>query len=214
VSAGVHESQSRLWENLVGRSLPFWTAFYPELQSAFPAQLAEVSLDGFYRAINKVERSLIRTNADEVTYCLHVIMRFDFELALLEGELRVADLPEAWRERFRSDFGIVPDTDRDGVLQDVHWYDGFVGGAFQGYALGNLMSAQFFDAAARAHPEIPTQISNGSLDTLRGWLASNVHRHGRKLLPMALVEQATGAPLSAGPYMAYLRKKYGAIYGV
>src|SRR5450432_355110 len=142
-SAGVHESQSRLWENIVGRSRGFWNAFYGDLQKAFPDELADISLDAFYRAINKVERSLIRTNADEVTYCLHVILRFDFELDLLEGKLQVKDLPEAWRERFRADFGIVPETDADGVLQDVHWYDGFVGGAFQCYALGNVMSAQF-----------------------------------------------------------------------
>src|SRR5207237_9680803 len=132
--------QSRLLANLVGPSLEFSNAFYPSLQQLFPGQLGSVPLDAFYRAINKVERSLIRTNADEVTYGLHVIMRFDFELDLLEGKLKVADLPEAWRERFRADFGIVPETDADGVLQDVHWYDGFVGGAFQGYVLGHLMS--------------------------------------------------------------------------
>ena len=160
-SAGVHESQSRLWENIVGRSRGFWTAFYGDLQKLFPGELGDISLDVFYRAINKVERSLIRTNADEVTYCLHVIMRFDFELALLEGTLQVKDLPDAWRERFRADFGIVPETDSDGVLQDVHWYDGFVGGAFQCYALGNVMSAQFFEAALRAHPEITREISEG-----------------------------------------------------
>ena len=159
---------------MVGRSRGFWMAFYGDLQKLFPAELGDISLDVFYRAINKVERSLIRTNADEVTYCLHVIMRFDFELALLEGKLKVKDLPDAWRERFRADFGIVPETDSDGVLQDVHWYDGFVGGAFQCYALGNVMSAQFFEAALRAHPEITREISEGHLDTLRG-LAHEEH---------------------------------------
>jgi carboxypeptidase Taq len=213
-SAGVHESQSRLWENIVGRSRAFWTAFYPELQRLFPGELADVSLDTFYRAVNKVERSLIRTNADEVTYCLHVIMRFDFELELLEGKLRVVDLPEAWRERFRSDFGIVPETDSDGVLQDVHWYDGFVGGAFQCYALGNVMSAQFFDAALRAHPEIPREIAEGRFDTLRGWLTANIYRHGRKLLPAEIVERATSAPLGVAPYISYLKTKYGELYAI
>jgi carboxypeptidase Taq len=211
-SAGVHESQSRLWENLVGRSREFWKAFYPSLQRLFPAQLGQVPLELFYRAINKVERSLIRTNADEVTYGLHVIMRFDFELELLEGKLAVADLPEAWRERFRADFGIVPETDSDGVLQDVHWYDGFVGGAFQGYVLGNLMSAQFFEAARAAHPDLPREIESGRFDSLRGWLANHVHRHGRTYLPGDLVEKATGKPLGIEPYIAYLRTKYGEIY--
>jgi carboxypeptidase Taq len=213
-SAGVHESQSRLWENIVGRSRAFWTAFYAELQQLFPSELGDVSLDSFYRAINKVERSLIRTNADEVTYCLHVIMRFDFELELLEGKLEVKNLPEAWRERFRSDFGIVPETDTDGVLQDVHWYDGFVGGAFQCYALGNVMSAQFFDAALLAHPEIPSEISQGRFDTLRSWLTNNIYRHGRKLMPNEIIERATGKPLTVGPYIAYLKKKYGELYSL
>src|SRR5262249_25938069 len=154
----------------------FWTAFYSDLQRLFPDELGGVTLDAFYRAINKVEKSLIRTNADEVTYCLHVIMRFDFELDLLEGRLRVGDLPEACRERFRADFGIVPETDADGVLQDVHWYDGFVGGAFQCYALGNIMSAQFFDAALRAEPTILADISTGNFDALRGWLTANIYR--------------------------------------
>jgi carboxypeptidase Taq len=213
-SAGVHESQSRLWENLVGRSLPFWKGHYPALQAAFPAQLGNVSLDAFYRAINRVERSLIRTNADEVTYCLHVIMRFDFEVELLEDTLAVADLPEAWRARARTDLGVTPATDADGCLQDVHWYDGFVGGAFQSYALGNLMSAQFFDAAVRAHPSIPHDIEAGRFDLLRGWLASNIHVHGRALSADEIVLQATGSPLSAGPYLSYLRTKYGALYNL
>jgi carboxypeptidase Taq len=213
-SAGVHESQSRLWENLVGRSMPFWRGHYAQLQGAFPAQLGKVSLDAFYRAINRVERSLIRTAADEVTYCLHVIMRFDFEVELLEGKLATADLPDAWRERARSDLGVVPATDADGCLQDVHWFDGFVGGAFQSYALGNLMSAQFFDAALRAHPEIPQDIEAGRFDTLRRWLATNVHVHGRALSADQIVERATGKPLSAAPYLTYLRTKYGALYGL
>jgi len=213
-SAGVHESQSRLWENQVGRSLPFWTGQYPRLQAMFPAQLGGIPLATFYRAINRVERSLIRTAADEVTYSLHVIMRFDLELELLEGRLAVADLPEAWRERARADLGVAPETDRDGCLQDVHWYDGFVGGAFQAYALGNLMSAQFFDAARRAHPDLPQQIEAGRFDTLRAWLRSNIHVHGRARSTDEVVLGATGAPLSTAPYLGYLRGKYGALYGL
>ena len=147
-SAGVHESQSRLWENVVGRSRGFWEHFYPQLRKTFPEQLGKVPLETFYRAINKVERSLIRTDADEVTYNLHVMLRFDLELELLEGRLAVKDLPEAWRARFKADFGIAPPDDRDGCLQDVHWYAGTVGGAFQGYTIGNILSAQFYARGA------------------------------------------------------------------
>jgi carboxypeptidase Taq len=211
-SAGVHESQSRLWENLVGRSRGFWHFFYPRLQAVFPHQLGPVSLDTFYRALNKVERSLIRTDADEVTYDLHIMLRFDFELALLEGRLAVRDLPEAWRERFQADLGIVPPDDRDGVLQDVHWFDGVVGGAFQGYTLGNILSAQFFDAALRAHPDIPAEIEEGKFGTLHGWLQKNVYQHGRKFTASELVERATGRPMSVEPYIHYLRTKYGELY--
>jgi carboxypeptidase Taq len=213
-SAGVHESQSRLWENLVGRSLPFWRGHYADLQVRFPAQLGSVALDTFYRAINRVERSLIRTAADEVTYGLHVIMRFDFELELLEGTLAARDLPDAWRERARTDLGVMPGTDTDGCLQDVHWYDGFVGGAFQSYVLGNLMSAQFFDAALRAHPDIPQQIEAGDFATLRTWLATNIHAHGRALTADEIVLRATGQPLSTTSYLSYLRTKFGALYGL
>jgi carboxypeptidase Taq len=213
-SSGVHESQSRLWENQVGRSLPFWRGQYAELQSVFPAQLGAVSLDTFYRAINRVERSLIRTESDEVTYGLHVIMRFDFELQLLEGKLATADLAEAWRERARADLGVVPTTDTDGCLQDVHWFDGFVGGAFQSYVLGNLMSAQFFAAALRAHPSIPAEIEAGHFDTLRTWLAQNIHVHGRARSADEVVLAATGAPLSTAPYLEYLRTKFGALYSL
>ncbi|HET9223599.1 MAG TPA: carboxypeptidase M32, partial [Roseiflexaceae bacterium] len=140
-SSGVHESQSRMWENLIGRSRAFWQFFYPHLQSVFPDQLGAVTLEAFYRAINKVQRSLIRTEADEVTYNLHVITRFDLELQLLEGSLDIRDLPDAWYESYQANLGIVPPDDRDGVLQDVHWYAGTIGGAFQGYTLGNIMSA-------------------------------------------------------------------------
>jgi carboxypeptidase Taq len=213
-SFGVHESQSRLWENLVGRSLAFWTGQYPSLRAAFPAQLGGVSLDAFYRAINRVGRSLIRTNADEVTYCLHVIMRFDFECQLLEGSLAVRDLPEAWRARATRDLGVTPPDDRDGCLQDVHWFDGYVGGAFQSYALGNLMSAQFFDAALRTHPSIPAEIEAGRFDTLRAWLAHNIYTHGRARSADELVRAATGSALSVAPYMSYLRTKYSALYGL
>src|SRR5262249_41239312 len=163
-SIGVHESQSRLWENMVGRSLDLWRHFYPVLRKTFPTALADVPVETFHRAINKVARSLIRTDADEVTYNLHIILRFDLEVALLEGSLAVKDLPEAWRARYRSDLGVSPPDDRDGCLQDVHWYSGSIGGEFHSYTIGNVLGAQFYAAALRAHPEIPRQIAAGG-----GW---------------------------------------------
>ncbi len=211
-SAGVHESQSRTWENLVGRSREFWEFFHPKLQAAFPAQLGKVSLDTLYRAINKVQRSLIRTDADEVTYNLHVMLRFDLELELLEGKLAVKDLPEAWHARYQADLGIRAPDDRDGVLQDVHWFGGTVGGMFQGYTLGNVMSAQFYAAALAAHPEIPGEIRQGRFATLHGWLRHNLYRHGSKFTASEVVERATGQPMTIEPYVRYLKKKYGELY--
>ncbi len=211
-SSGVHESQSRLWENLVGRSRTFWEYYYPQLQMMFPDALRGVSLDTFYRAINKVARSLIRTDADEVTYNLHVMLRFDFEKAMLEDRLAIRDLPDAWNARFEEDFGITPPDDRDGVLQDVHWFGGLIGGAFQGYTLGNILSAQFYDAALRAHPEIPDDIGRGQFSTLHDWLQANIYTHGRKYTAAELTERVTGQPLTIAPYIAYLRTKYGELY--
>jgi carboxypeptidase Taq len=211
-SSGVHESQSRLWENRVGRSRGFWESHYPGLQAVFPEQLGEVPLTTFYRAINKVERSLIRVEADEVTYNLHVMLRFDFELAMLEGTLAVRDLPDAWRERFRTDLGIVPPDDRDGAMQDVHWYFGTIGGMFQGYTLGNILGAQFYEAALEAHPEIPDEIGQGRCETLLTWLQKNIYQYGGKYTASELLERVTGGPLNIGPYMRYLRTKYGELY--
>jgi len=211
-SSGAHESQSRLWENIVGRSRGCWRFFYPRLQAVFPDQLGDVPLETFYRAINKVERSLIRTEADEVTYNLHILLRFDFELALLEGKLAVRDLPEAWRERFEADLGIVPPDDRDGVLQDVHWYSGTIGGSFQGYTLGNILGSAFFEKALETHPEILAEIEAGEFGTLHGWLNEHIYRHGRKYTPSELIERVTGGPLNVGPYIRYLREKYGELY--
>ena len=211
-SAGVHESQSRLWENLVGRSRAFWQFWYPQLQATFPEQLGSVELDAFYRAINKVQRSLIRTDADEVTYNLHVMLRFDLELEMLEGKLEPRDLAEAWHERYRRDLGIAPRDHRDGVLQDVHWFSGIVGGVFQGYTLGNILSAQLFEAATEAHPSIPGEIAQGHFGTLLGWLKEHVYQHGRKFTAPELIERATGGRLRIEPYVRYLRTKYGELY--
>lgn len=212
VSSGVHESQSRLWENLVGRSRNFWQFWYPRLQAAFPQQLGSVEGEIFYRAINKVQRSLIRTDADEVTYNLHVLLRFDCELSLLDGSLAVRDLPEVWRERYQSDLGITPPDHRDGVLQDVHWYGGLVGGAFQGYTLGNILSAQLFERAVEQHPSISDEVASGEFSTLHTWLRQNVYQHGRKYTVSELIERATGSPLALDAYLRYLRGKYGELY--
>ncbi len=213
-SAGVHESQSRLWENVVGRSRGFWEYFFPKLQAQFPEQLKGVSLDEFYRAINKVEKSLIRTDADEVTYNLHVMLRLDFEMQLLEGSLSIRDLPEAWHERFEHDLGVVPPDDRDGVLQDVHWYGGTIGGSFQGYTLGNVMGALFYGEALKAHPEIPAEMKQGKFDTLHNWLTQNIYRHGRKFTAPELVKKVTGGELTIQPYIHYLKNKYSELYSL
>ncbi len=212
-SSGVHESQSRLWENMVGRSRGFWSFFYPRLQEAFPAQLAEVDLDRFYRAINRVERSLIRTDADEVTYNLHVMIRFDLELALLEGSLAVVDLPAAWNERYRQDLGVIPESDGDGVLQDVHWFAGVVGGAFQGYTLGNMLAAQLFEKACQERPDIPADIAAGRFDGLGQWLVEAVYRHGSKFTAPELIDRLVGR-LSTDAIVRYLREKFGALYEI
>lgn len=211
-SAGVHESQSRLWENIVGRSRPFWEFYYPQLQEAFPGTLDDVSLDTFYRAINKVQRSLIRTDADEVTYNLHVMIRFELELQLLEGSLAVKDLPEAWHVAYQENLGLRAPDDRDGVLQDVHWYAGTIGGAFQGYTLGNIISGMFYAQALKAHPEIPAEVGQGKFDTLHGWLKENIYQHGAKFNAPELLKRVTGGSLTIDPYIQYLRNKYGALY--
>jgi carboxypeptidase Taq len=185
---------------------------YPKAQAKFPEQLKDVSLDTFYTAINKVEKSLIRTDSDEVTYNLHVMLRFDFEVQMLEGSLSIRDLPEAWHERFEHDFGITPPNDSDGVLQDVHWYSGVIGGVFQGYTLGNILSAQFYSAALKAHPSIPDEMTKGQFSTLHGWLRENIYRHGSKFTAPEIVERASGTPLTIEPYINYLKTKYGALY--
>jgi carboxypeptidase Taq len=212
VSAGVHESQSRLWENVVARSRGFWEHFYSPLQRAFPDQFAHVPLNTFYRAINKVSRSLVRTDADEVTYNLHVMLRFDLESRLLEGKLRVKDLPEAWRVGMQDSLGIAPPDNRDGCLQDVHWYNGTIGGGFQSYTIGNILAAQFYAAALKAHPDIPDEIADGDFGTLHTWLRDTIYQHGGKFTPNELIKRATGSDMTMKPYLDYLRGKYGGLY--
>lgn len=212
VSAGVHESQSRLWENLVARSRPFWECFFPRLEELFPDQLAEVDAERFYRAINRVERSLIRTDADEVTYNLHVMLRFELEIGMLEGTLPVKDLPDAWNAQMEADLGVRPPDDRDGCLQDVHWFCTTVGGTFQGYTLGNLIAAQVFEAAERAIPSLDARIAAGDFAPLRGFLEERIYRHGARYEPEDLVARATGEALSPEPFLRHLRRKYEPLY--
>lgn len=211
-SLGVHESQSRMWENVVGRSRGFWQHFYPGLQETFP-QLQNTDIETFYRAINRVSPSLTRVEADEATYNMHIMVRLEMELGLLGGDIAVADAPAAWNERYRSYLGVAPGTDTLGVLQDVHWSHGVMG-YFTTYSLGNVLSVQLFDAAVRAHPEIPGEIEQGRFGTLHDWLAQNIYRHGRKFEPNELIQRATGEPINPRPYIAYLKRKFGEIYGV
>jgi carboxypeptidase Taq len=210
-SLGIHESQSRMWENLVGRSLAFWKGFYPRLQEFFPSELADVDLDTFYRAINKVEPSFIRVESDEATYNLHIMVRFELEIALMEGTLDVADLPEAWNAKFEEFLGIIPPDDSLGLLQDVHWSGGMIG-YFPTYALGNLIAAQLWVRIEKDIPDLRGKIENRQFADLLGWLRENVHRHGAKFEPMELLTRVTGSGLTAQPYLEYLRAKFGEIY--
>jgi carboxypeptidase Taq len=213
VSHGIHESQSRLWENLVGRSRAFWEYFYADAQAIFGPALADVSLDDFYTAINRVEPSLIRTEADEATYNLHILVRFELEQALLDDQLPVADLPGAWNEKYRQYLGIEPPNDADGVLQDVHWSAGLFG-YFPTYALGNLYAAQFFAAARRDLGELDGMFRRGEFGPLREWLRANVHLHGRRYSAAELVQRATGRPLSHDALVQHLRDKFTPLWGL
>jgi carboxypeptidase Taq len=212
-SLGVHESQSRMWENIVGRSRGFWQWALPQLQAVFPQQLGGVDLDTFYKAINKVERSFIRVEADEATYNLHIMLRFEIEMGLVDGTISVANLPREWNERFEAFFGIVPPTDALGVLQDVHWSAGLLG-YFPTYALGNLLSVQFFNKAVMDHPQIHDEIASGKFDTLRMWLNTHIHQHGRKFNSDELTRRVTGESIQSRDYRDYLQTKFSDIYGL
>jgi carboxypeptidase Taq len=212
-SLAVHESQSRLWENLVGRSLPFWQHFYPRLQEIFPAQLGSVSLEKFYQGINKVQPSLIRVEADEATYNLHIMLRLEIEMALIEGKLAVKDLPSAWNSRMQDYLGVTPPNDAKGVLQDIHWANGYFG-YFSTYALGNLVSAQIWEKINQDIPDLAGQIQAGKFAALLTWLREKIHVHGRKFEPQELVQKVTGSSIDPAPYMRYLKGKYSSIYGL
>lgn len=212
-SLAVHESQSRMWENLVGRSMPFWEHFYPTLKKTFPSQLDGVSLKAFYKAINKVEPSLIRVNADEATYNLHIMLRLELEIGMVEGTVAVKDLPEIWNAKMQEYLGIVPPNDAKGVLQDIHWSGGSIG-YFSTYALGNLVSAQLWEKIRKDIRDLDDQICKGNFSELLGWLRTNIHQHGHKYDPQDLVERVTGSKITAEPYIRYLTKKYSEIYGL
>ncbi|MCB9172847.1 MAG: carboxypeptidase M32 [Ardenticatenales bacterium] len=212
-STAMHESQSRLWENTVGRSHSFWEFYYPKLQAAFPQTLDDVSLDDFYKAINKVTPTLIRVEADEVTYNLHVMLRFELESKLISGELAVADLPQRWNEKMEEYLEIVPQNNANGVLQDIHWSIGLFG-YFPTYALGNVIASQLAAAALREHPTISDEIRHGDFSTLFNWMHRNVHQQGRRYHPEVLIARATGEELSTSAYLGYLRNKFGDVYGL
>jgi len=210
VSLGIHESQSRFWENVVGRGRPFWQRFFPELQQSFPAQFAHIGIDDFVRGINAVTPGLIRVDADELTYNLHVLIRFEIEKALIEGSLEVAALPRVWREKYRQYLGVEVESDADGVLQDIHWSHGSFG-YFPTYTIGNLAAAQIWEAYKRYDPDFSQTIGAGNLDAVQAWLVREIHAHGSVYLPQDLLKRVTGAPLSAQPFLAYLEKKFSAL---
>jgi carboxypeptidase Taq len=212
-SLAIHESQSRMWENLVGRSLPFWEHYYPRLRKVFPEQLKGVDVETFYKGVNRVAPSLIRVEADEATYNLHIMLRLEIEIALMEGKLAVKDLPEAWNSRIQDYLGILPPNDAKGVLQDVHWSGGMIG-YFSTYALGNLISLQLWERINADIPDLAEQIRQGEFSTLLSWLRDKIHRHGAKFEPQELVQRVTGSKIDPAPYVRYLQTKYGEIYAL
>lgn len=210
-SLAIHESQSRLWENIIGRSKEFWSFFYPSLQMLFPQYLGNVSEADFYRGINKVEPSFIRVEADEATYNMHIMLRLEIEIGLMEGTMEVDDLPEIWTAKMEDYLGITPPNDAQGVLQDIHWSGGSVG-YFPTYALGNLASVQLWDKMLEQNPNIPDEIAKGQFDTILGWMREHVHQYGSKFEPQEIMLKATGSKITPEPYIKYLNTKYGEIY--
>jgi carboxypeptidase Taq len=209
---GIHESQSRLWENLVGRSLPFWRGFYPRLRERFP-QFRAADVEQFYAAINKSEPSLIRIEADEVTYGMHVILRFELEQDIINGRIELKDLPELWGQKMHDYLGVEVPDDARGVLQDMHWASGYIG-YFSTYLLGTVMSVQIWEKAAADLGELDDQVERGEFAPLRGWLGEHIHGKGRKYPPQELLRRATGSTIDARPYLAYLKRKFGVAVAV
>ncbi|MHC4697382.1 MAG: carboxypeptidase M32, partial [Planctomycetota bacterium] len=213
VSLGLHESQSRLWENFVGRSRAFWTYQYEGVQGMFPEALGNVSVDEFYRAINTVEPSFIRVEADELTYNLHIVLRFELEQALISGRLAVDDVPAAWNEKMGELLGVTPESDKEGCLQDIHWSMGIFG-YFPTYALGNLYAAQFFEQARKDIPDLLDRIAENDHKPLLDWLRTNIHQHGQRYRADELIKVVTGKPLSIEPFVIYVTEKFSTVYGV
>jgi carboxypeptidase Taq len=209
VSLGVHESQSRTWENLVGRSRAFWRFFYPRLQQAFPDEFGALAEDDFYGSVNRLEPSLIRVDADEVTYNFHIITRFELEQDLIDGRLEVKDLPGAFDAKIEGYLGITPPNDALGVLQDMHWAAGSMG-YFPTYSLGNVMSVQIFERARADLPDLDARFEEGDFSPLRAWFREHLYVHGRKFTPQETLEKASGSRLDAAPYVRYLKSKYAA----
>jgi carboxypeptidase Taq len=206
-SLGIHESQSRLWENLVGRSLPFWRLFYPRVRETYPEELAGVDLDRFYAAVHSVRPDLIRIQADEVTYGMHVMLRFELEQDIVEGRVELRDLPQRWNEKMWEYLGVEVPDDGHGVLQDVHWSGGSIG-YFSTYLIGTVASVQIWEAASRDVPDLEEQVGRGEFTPLREWLGEQVHALGRKYTPQETLRRATGSTIQAKPYLDYLRRTY------
>ncbi|MCS2162137.1 carboxypeptidase M32 [Scandinavium sp. H11S7] len=212
-SYGVHESQSRLWENRIGRSLPFWKNHYAELQAIFPGVLDDISVTQFWRAINRSEPTPIRVEADELTYDLHIMLRVELEMGLIDGTIQVSDLPALWAEKLQHYLGITPTDDTGGVLQDIHWSKGMMG-SFPTYTLGNVMSAQFMAAALQQQPTLTNALAIADYQTLKQWLTDNILQHGRTWLPSELLKRVTGSNLDATPYLDYLEQKFSSLYNL
>jgi carboxypeptidase Taq len=210
-SMGIHESQSRLWENMIGRSRGFWQRYLPDLQASFPGQLDEVSVEDFYRGINVVEPSLIRIEADELTYNLHIMIRYEIEKMLFNDDLSPRDLPEVWNRKYKEALGVIPGNDAEGVLQDVHWSGGAFG-YFPSYSLGNMYAAQMMDVARQKLPELDQQVASGVLLPLKEWLTEHVYQYGKLLEPGEIIERISGKPLTSAYLCDYLENKYREIY--
>jgi carboxypeptidase Taq len=210
VSSALHESQSRMWENIVGRSRPFWNHFYPSFQATFPEAVGDVDQERFYRAINRVKPSYIRVDADEATYNLHIILRFELEQEILAGTIGLKELPEAWNARFEEYLGIPVPNDSLGVLQDVHWSSGGFG-YFPTYSLGNIISVQIWEKVLSELPDLPDQFEQGEFGQLHDWLRTRLYSLGRKFTPQETLERVVGGPIDAGPYIRYLKEKLGAL---
>lgn len=212
ISLGIHESQSRWWETRIGHSRHFWEHYLPRLKKAFKGKFEDCTLDAFYKGINKVNPALIRVEADEVTYSLHVILRFEIEKSLIEGSLKVRDIPEAWNAKMKELLGVTPTTYSEGCLQDIHWSMGAFG-YFPTYALGNMYASHFFKAFEKQHPNWTSRVASGELTFIGEWLHSNIHKHGRRYSSLELLKNVTGKPFTADAFVEYLTDKYSKIYG-